>query len=137
MNKCHRWMNSPESVDLVLSPTGLIVLRLDVIINRQLIRVVSCHFPIINHGRDKWIHAVKMISISKSGQPLDILWIPDDHHKLCTCHSTNQPNSKHRRQGGNHVYYLELKLLWNVRQDQLIETKIVFKRKRSMRAAQQ
>ena len=53
---------------------------------------------------NKWVDAVKRCAVDDNGKVLPHKrWIPEPHHRLCSCHFSNPPNAKSRRIGWNHV----------------------------------
>jgi hypothetical protein len=69
--------------------------------------VASCSFfsfPKDKTWLDKWVDAVKRCAVDENGKVLpNKRWVPESHHRLCSCHFSSPPNPVSRRLGWNHV----------------------------------
>jgi len=61
-------------------------------------------FPKDSTWFDKWVDAVKRCAVDDNGKVLPHKrWIPESHHRLCSCHFSICPNPASRKIGWNHV----------------------------------
>ena len=61
-------------------------------------------FPSEKQWFDYWVNALKHCKVVETGTALPgTRWLPQKHHRLCSCHFSNPLNAKSCRLGWNHI----------------------------------